>query len=434
MKQNNKKKMLTKYVVSFVAALFTMFMVGAVANAAEGEGTTAIKLDKYSALDTQSTDASTGMVSGTFQADVSALDTVSSSMHKIVCPEDGYYRINYSGLFRGEEGITRNYDNNSAKITLCANELGTKVIDEPVEIGLDDPTFDKFIELTKGTYYLLVEPKINNTEKNIDTTYGVSFGYLPKNTSFIQVKKTVNVAAKKVVLTVNGLDAEKLQIKSGLKTGSDVYFGILWEDCPEIAAGGSYDITAAGADGYYTIRMVDKYDNVYGLPVRITEFDTPANPVIRVYKSGTTVVSGTSVPNGTLKVQVGSKSYSNVKANSKGAWSVKTTRLKVGTAIKASVVSQFGKASHTVTVSVKNQTLKKPKVTKAKKNTKKVIGTAKAKSTVYVKIGNKTYKAKANAKGKFTVKTKKLKKKMKLTIYAKDAVGNTSKKVSYKVK
>lgn len=67
MKQNNKKKMLTKYVVSFVAALFTMFMVGAVVNAAEGEGTTAIKLDKYSALDTQSTDASTGMVSGTLR-------------------------------------------------------------------------------------------------------------------------------------------------------------------------------------------------------------------------------------------------------------------------------------------------------------------------------------------------------------------------------
>lgn len=433
MKQDNKKQMLTKYIVTFAVAILTMFFVGVPANAAEGEETTAIKLDKYSTLDTKSVDASTGMVSGTFKAEAGALDTVSSTVHKIVCPEDGHYRINYSGLFRGKEGITRNYDNNSAKVTLCANELGTKIIDDPVEIGLGDPMYDKFIELTKGTYYLMVEPIINETEKNIDTTYTVSFGYLPKNASFIQVKKTVDVAAKKVVLTVNGLDAESLKIKSGYITGSSLDVGILWGSCLETENGGDFTITTAGSDGYYTIRMVDIYGNIFGLPVEITEFDTPTSPVIRVYKSGTTVVSGTAVANGTLKVQVGKKSYS-VKADSKGAWSVKTSSLKVGTVISASVTSQFGKVSNTVKVSVKNQAIKKPKVTKAKKNTKKVIGTAKAKSTVYVKIGKKTYKAKANAKGKFTVKTKKLKKKMKLTIYAKDVAGNTSKKVSYKVK
>lgn len=433
MKKNNKKQMVTRYLMMFVTAFLTVFIVGATANAAEGEGTTAIKLDKYSALDTKAVDASTGLVSGAFQAEADALSTVSSTMHKIVCPEDGYYRINYSGVFRGEEGIVRDRDNNSVKMTLCANAQGTKTLDKSVVIGLDDPVMDKFIELNKGTYYLMVEPQLNSTEKNIDTTYAVSFGYLPKNTAFIQVKKAVDVAAKKVILTVSGLDVQSFQIKSGYKTGSDVYFGVLWKDCPVIANGGTHVITKAGDDGYYTIRMVDIYGNVYGLPVKVTEFDTPAAPVVRIYKSGTTVVSGTAVSGSTVNVQVGNKSYS-AKADSKGAWSVKTSSLKVGTVIKANVTNQFGKVSGTASVRVKNRPLKKPTVKKAKKNTKKVIGKAKAKCTVYVKIGKKTYKAKVNAKGKFTVKTRKLKKKMKLTIYIQDSAGNTSKKISYKVK
>ncbi len=431
MKKARKKSTITRCALAFMAAFFTLVLVGTTANAAEGDSTTAIKLDKYSSLDTKSVDASTGTVSGSFKAEAGELSTVSSAIHKIVCPEDGYYRINYSGIFRGEEGIVRDWDNNSVKLTLCANAQGTKVIGESVVIGFDDPIMDRFIELTKGTYYLLVEPQLNQPEKNVDTTYAVSFGYLPKNVSFISVKKTVDVAGKKVVLTVNGLDAEKLQIKEG--TGSDPGVGILWDGCPEIVNGGTYAITSAGGDGYYTIRMIDIYGNAYGLPVKITEFDTPAAPAVRVYKSGTKVVSGTAVADSAVKVLVGNKSYS-AKADSKGAWSVKTATLKVGTVIKATVTSQFGKVSAATTVRVKNQALKKPTVTKAKKNTKKVIGKAKAKCTVYVKIGKKTYKAKVNAKGKFTVKTKKLKKKMKLTVYVQDAAGNTSKKVTYKVK
>ncbi|MDO4166576.1 MAG: hypothetical protein Q4D32_04135, partial [Eubacteriales bacterium] len=190
MKKRDKKRTVTRYIMTFMAALLTVFLVGATANAAEGEGTTALKLDKYSALDTKAVDASTGMVSGTFKAEAGALDTVSSTMHKIVCPEDGYYRINYSAIFRGEEGMIRDWDNNSVKLTLYANAQGTKAIGEAVVIGFDDPIMEKFMELNKGTYYLMVEPQLNSAEKNVDTTYAVSFGYLPKNVSFISVKKT----------------------------------------------------------------------------------------------------------------------------------------------------------------------------------------------------------------------------------------------------
>lgn len=79
--------------------------------------------------------------------------------------------------------------------------------------------------------------------------------------------------------------------------------------------------------------------------------------------------------------------------------------------------------------------LKTPKLTKYKKKTKKITGTATKGATVKVKVGKKTYTVKANSKGKFTVKLKtKLKKKTKITVYAtKKGYKNSSKK-TYKVK
>lgn len=79
--------------------------------------------------------------------------------------------------------------------------------------------------------------------------------------------------------------------------------------------------------------------------------------------------------------------------------------------------------------------LKAPKLTKYKKKTKKITGTATKGATIKVKVGKKTYTVKANSKGKFTVKLKtKLKKKTKITVYAtKKGYKNSSKK-TYKVK
>lgn len=93
----------------------------------------------------------------------------------------------------------------------------------------------------------------------------------------------------------------------------------------------------------------------------------------------------------------------------------------------------YGMVSFKVTGIVKAPAA--PKIKTAKKNTKVINGTSKAKLKVYVKYNGKTYKTTANSKGKWTVKVnKKLTAKAKITAYVKNANGAKSKTTSYKVK
>lgn len=208
---------------------------------------------------------------------------------------------------------------------------------------------DTFKELTAGTYYAKVENIVNSEKRNVDSEkrnvdskYAVSFGFLPKDTQFVTVNKTVDKAAKKVILQVSGLDAKTIKIQSGNKgTSGWELMGVLWDGEDEIANGGTYEITKAGSGGYYTIRMQDTYGHVYGCPVEVTEFDTPKAPVIRQYVSGTKKISGTAVPEGTVTVTAGKNTYTAV-AGVDGAWSVAVKLLKVDTVITADVTSSFG--------------------------------------------------------------------------------------------
>lgn len=256
-----------------------------------------------------------------------------------------------------------------------------------------------------------------------------------KDTQFISVTKTVDKPARKVTLQVSGLDAKTIKIKSGNKgTSGWELTGILWDGSDEIKNGGTYDITQPGNDGYYTIRMTDTYGHVYGLPIAVPEFDTPAAPVIREYVSGTNKISGTTVPEGVITVKAGNASYTTV-AGADGAWSVAVKMLKVDTVITAEVTSSFGvKCQNAATVKVAKRRIASPKVRRVKKNAKKITGTAVKKAKVFAKIGKKTYKATASAKGKFTIKVKKVKKGTKIKVYVKDTAGNTSKTVTVKAK
>lgn len=76
-----------------------------------------------------------------------------------------------------------------------------------------------------------------------------------------------------------------------------------------------------------------------------------------------------------------------------------------------------------------------PKIKTAKKNTKVIKGTSKAKLKIYVKYNGKTYQTTANSKGNWTIKvSKKLTAKAKITVYAKNTNGAKSKTTSYTVK
>lgn len=387
--------------------------------------TTAIKLTKYSDLDTKSQDFDSGTIYGSFQADAGQASTVKGETYKIICPADGKFRINYSLNSKGEEDWKG--DNRHARYILYSNPACTKVVAEKI---LDETaTEDLFMNLTKGTYYMTVEPVIEKPEMDLDVTYSVSFGYLPSNVEFIKVVKTYDYINKTVILNITGLDSKSLKIKEGVHLESGKLHRVLWEDYPDITTGK----VAVKNNGSYTIRMVDSYDHIVARTVTINDFAVPNAPYVRSYKSGTKVVSGVAIPNSTVKVTVGKKAYT-VKSNRNGLWSVKTGTLKVGTKISATVTNSFDKVSARTYVTVKNQKIAKPKVKTYKKKTKYVKGTAKKNTTVYVKIGKKTYKAKVNKKGKFSVKVPKLKAGTKITVTVKDAYNNSSSSVRVKVK
>lgn len=344
----------SKCAVAFAAFVFSVILAAVPANAADGEGTTAIQLDKYSSLDSKASDAATGLVRGEFKAEAAELDKVNKEViHKIECPEDGYYRISFGSRFRGEEGMIRDWDNNSAVFTLCTDALATKPVEDfTIELGLGEETHEKFAQLTKGTYYLMVEPNINNNERNIDTTYAVSFGYLPLDTEFIKVEKTLDIPSKKVLLTVEGLDAESLKIQAGNESGWELS-GVLWDGCPEIKSGGQFTITEPGEDdGYYTIRLQDTYGNVYGRAVKIDEFDKPAVPQIVSYKSGAASISGKAAAGCTVSVSAAGAAYTAI-ASDNGTWTVKTAKMKKGASFSVYAKDAVGNTSKTTKGKVK---------------------------------------------------------------------------------
>ena len=93
----------------------------------------------------------------------------------------------------------------------------------------------------------------------------------------------------------------------------------------------------------------------------------------------------------------------------------------------------YGMVSFKVTGIVKAPAA--PKIKTAKKNTKVIKGTSKAKLKIYVKYNGKTYQTTANSKGNWTIKvSKKLTAKAKITAYAKNTNGAKSKITTYTVK
>lgn len=84
---------------------------------------------------------------------------------------------------------------------------------------------------------------------------------------------------------------------------------------------------------------------------------------------------------------------------------------------------------------LKTGTPAKAKVSSAKKNSKKISGTAPAYMKVVIKVDGKSYSTKANKSGKWSLNTgKKLKKGSVIKITVKNSAGKSSKVLTYKVK
>ena len=420
-----KKNSLTKYLVLAFAFMMLVTAKGISVYADDTQTVTALKLTKYSDLDSQSISAKTGLAEASFNAEIEDVPQLKPAVIKVTLPEDGFYRINYSGRFNGTGEWS---NNNKAEITLYGNKNCSRVIVNTITINNGDAQIvNRFVRLVKGTYYLHIKPWTKEADRTVDSVISVSIGYLPLNAKFINVTKKIDSTNKQVLITVNGLDADVMKIKKGNKGTSGWEFtSILWGSDPIIQNGVPYGIKEAGTDnGYYTIRMVDIYENVYGLPFKITEFDPPKAPVIKSYKSGSKQISGTAAVGSKVSITIGKKTYTG-KVNTKGVWAVKVPTLKVGTKVSATVISPMGIKSTKKTVTVRNQAITKAKVNQVKANATKISGTAKKKAKVLIKIGKVTYKKSVGSNGKFSVNIKKIKKGTKVLVQVYDDYGNTS--------
>lgn len=422
--ESQMRKFLKTYAV-MLAAFVCVMCFNIMAYAAEVEGETkAIKLSKYSDLDQDAQDFNSGLVGGSIVAEADTSEPY--KVYKITIPEDGVYRINFSTIENtGQTAINLQ----PLSFVVYSNSLLTKqVCNEELS---ETTNRNVFMTLTKGTYYVRVKLLRSSyiSPKRADTTFSASFGYLPKDTEILKVTKSVNTTNKTVSLKIDTLDQYKLWAQEGT-VRIDYFPSIYWRD-NTLLSGNTYIITK---NGTYTIRASDIYGNVYGKVVTINDFTKPDAPVVAKYKSGTKEVTGRAVENGTVTVTVGKTRYT-AKADASGTYKVTLkTVLKVGTKITVSVKSPMDMVSTVTTVTVKNQKIATPKVTRYKKNTKVVKGTAKKNTTVYVKIGKKTYKGKASSKGAYSVKVPKLKKGTSINVYVKDSYGNYSNNRSVKVK
>lgn len=420
-KRKNMKKFF-KVLTSVAVAFMLCMCVNSLAFAEEITGeTTGIKLTKYSELDQKAQDFNSGLVGGNLVAYKDDQE-YPFQVYKINVPEDGKYRINYNIIEN-----TGAYVESLHKLSfvLYSNPLMTKQVDSKQMGGTSSE--NTFPTLEKGTYYLKVKViEIASSSKYFDSTFSVSFGYLPVKTPMFNVVKTVNSVNQTVSLNISLLDGTFIWV-------TEDYYLIdyhVWK-ADELLSGNVYTVTK---NGTYVIRAKNSLGLIYQTKVTINDFTVPSVPKITQYKSGTKTIRGGALANSTVTVYVNKKAYST-KANAKGIYTVNLkSALKVGNKISVTVKSQMGVVSSKASAVVKNRKIAAPKVTRYKRNTRLVKGTAKKGTTVYVKAGKKTYKGKASSKGSYSIKVAKLKKGTAVKVMVKDSYGNSSNYKTVKVK
>jgi len=182
-----------------------------------------------------------------------------------------------------------------------------------------------------------------------------------------------------------------------------------------------------------TVTATESAQNTSKTTITVTDLTAPAAPIVQAVSDHAKSVTGKAEANATVNVKIGKNTYT-VKADQKGAFTVKIPSQKAGALLAVSVIDAAGNVSKTVKVTVIDKTAPQtPSQLKASPGT--VTGKAEARSTVYVKAGSKTVgKATASKSGTFKVKIKKQKAGKILSVYAVDKAGNKSpaKKITIK--
>ncbi|WP_445505892.1 TIM-barrel domain-containing protein [Niallia sp. 03190] len=138
-----------------------------------------------------------------------------------------------------------------------------------------------------------------------------------------------------------------------------------------------------------------------------------------------TSISGKTEGSSTVTATISGKSY-KTKASSDGSFKINIPVQNTGKKISVYSQDKNGIKSLTQTITVARYAPNMPSVSKVKKTSTSVTGSAEKKAKITIKIGKKSYKGTVDSKGKFKVKIPKQKTGTKIYVFATDSENKTS--------
>jgi len=154
-------------------------------------------------------------------------------------------------------------------------------------------------------------------------------------------------------ITVTTIDAPKeIRYVKGKLTNSELISN-KWNSGKVIT-----DVLQFGVNmtGYYTVRVTDEYGNMFMQSINVATCDkkVPNKPIIKTYKAGTFVVSGTAEKSTTVTVTVNGRAYTCTASSKKGYYKCTLPYLLVkDNSIEVNVQDMSGNVSEKAIVSVK---------------------------------------------------------------------------------
>ncbi|MGG3832877.1 Ig-like domain-containing protein [Geobacillus thermocatenulatus] len=314
-----------------------------------------------------------------------------------------------------------------------------------------------WVDLEAGTYYIQVYKEYTYTGK-----YDLKVSYQEANNNEIEPNDgTVQAQPLKVnSQTVTGLiswndsaDVYKVDLsKAGRVTvkldsyiaavnikledsdGNEVFRKYVSEGNSANPAKWSGWVDLEAGTYYIKVYQESSYTGKYTLNVQCPDL-LPAPPTVNLVSNKSNVVTGKTVPNGTVSVKINSKVY-NGKSDSKGLFSIKIPTQNAGTKLYIMVKDKFGDTSkERVVVVVDRIPPTAPIVNSITSKSKVITGKAEANSTVIAYVANqKIGSAKVDQYGNYVMKIKPQKAGTLIRVISVDRAGNKSTAEVVKVK
>lgn len=273
-----------------------------------------------------------------------------NAYYKFVLSEDGivYLRYSFHQLQEANHmaaGFTLYGDKNLTDIKLGEKSLEKKM------------SYETYVHLKKGTYYIEVVPKETEYFGEYVTCtqqVGVAVGYVPvtgKTTDYKFVLSETKTTTDNIKVTVNTADPDAIVwVTQGEVNSSLLGNQFEWIESRKIPDK-TFTVTK---NGLYTIQVKDSLGNYTMGTLKISNIDKtkPTTPELTTYKVNTTKISGTAEAGTVIYIKIGSKTKTEI-ARSDNTFTHKVAKLEKGTKITVYAVDNAGNKSNSKTFTVK---------------------------------------------------------------------------------